>query len=299
MYAKRMIDIEIYRFLKSTTLSEISQNGYRRYIELFYWYCVDRNIDPADADVITAQEWLDSKKWANSTKIFATSAIRNFYAWKFGKTHAMHLLKVKRIETPPQRTLDEEEVMKVMASIDLNTQAGIRNIAIITLMIDTGLRANEVCNVQLARMDLKKNRLHVPIKGNRWGEAVYFDYTRHCISQWLAVRPFVAEPLCEYLFVSLGGRRAGARLTRYGLATTLERVCRKAGVLNVTPHSMRRTFATLATELGAPSRLVQVAGRWKDFRMVEHYTRTLRPEKIEPYSVINHLMGIDKRDIKP
>jgi hypothetical protein len=54
------------------------------------------------------------------------------------------------------------------------------------------------------------------------------------------------------------------------------------------------TFATLSTENGAPTRLVQLAGRWKDIRMVETYTRTLQPEKIKPFSVMNNIMGVDR-----
>jgi site-specific recombinase XerD len=297
MYARNVIDIDIYRYLKTRTLTKESSRNYRRYLEQFYWYCVDNKIDPDTADAITVQEWFDTRtEWSNAALRHAATALRGFYTWKYGATHPMTQLRVKHVEPPPQRTLDEEEVMKILASLDPTSHSGVRNLAIITLMIDTGLRASEVCNIELSRLDIKKNRIMVRVKGGRWGEAVYFDYTRHCIANWLAIRPFIAQPLCEYLFVSIGGKEPGTKMTRWGLRSTLERICRRAGVEGVSPHVMRRTFATLATEYGAPTRLVQVAGRWKDIRMVETYTRVLQPEKIKPYSVVNRLMGIQNQD---
>jgi len=294
MYSRNVIDIDIYRFLKSTTLAKETRMNYRRHLEGFYWYCTDNNLNPDTADPITVQEWFDTHaNWSNSTLVFASSALRAFYAWKYGADHPLMQIKVKREETPPQRTLNEEELLKILASLDSNTYIGIRNLAILTLMADTGLRATEVCNVQLARMDIKKKKIDVKIKGSRWGEAVYFDYTANCIAHWLSIRPFIASPVCEFLFVSIGGKWPGKKMTRYGLRTTIERICRKAGVEGVSPHVMRRTFATLAIENGAPSRLVQLAGRWKDLRMVETYTRALQPEKIEPFSVVNRLMGVN------
>jgi hypothetical protein len=51
----------------------------------------------------------------------------------------------------------------------------------------------------------------------------------------------------------------------------------------------------ISPEYGAPTRLVQVAGRWRDIRMVETYPKPLQAEKIQPYSVVNRLMGFQER----
>ena len=61
---------------------------------------------------------------------------------------------------------------------------------------------------------------------------------------------------------------------------------------------LRRTFATLATENGAPTRVVQVAGGWKSLRMVERYTQALKQDAIKPFSPVDRLMKcecIEKR----
>lgn len=52
-----MIDIDIYRFLKTANLGELTGKTYRTYIERFYWYCKDNQIDPDKADAIHVHEW--------------------------------------------------------------------------------------------------------------------------------------------------------------------------------------------------------------------------------------------------
>lgn len=296
---RSQIDIDIYRFFQIVTLGELTAKTYETYIRGFYRYCIDKQIDPDTADAINALEYFATHpNWAANTRAYACASLRAFYGWKYGKTHPMLELKIRKQMPAPQRTLSADELLQVMAAMDQSTHEGIRNLAIIAFMVDTGLRTSEVCNVVLSRMNLKKKSLHVKIKGGDWGEAVWFDLTDNYLSRWLAIRSQFADPACENLFVSVGGKTPGKKLTRFGLRDTLMRICAKAGVDGVTPHVMRRTFATLATENGAPSRMVQVAGRWKDIRMVERYTRALQAEKIRPYSVINRLMGFQMDDEK-
>jgi integrase len=57
---------------------------------------------------------------------------------------------------------------------------------------------------------------------------------------------------------------------------------RKIG-FRISPHDLRSSFATLSTIYGAPSRTVQLAGRWSSIEMVEHYTGNLRLEAIRAY----------------
>ena len=48
---------------------------------------------------------------------------------------------------------------------------------------------------------------------------------------------------------------------------------------------------TLAHQMGAPTRIVQIAGRWNDILQVEQYTRALRPEDFAPYAPVSRLMN--------
>jgi len=60
--------------------------------------------------------------------------------------------------------------------------------------------------------------------------------------------------------------------------------------IKLSPHDLRRSFATLSTLFGAPSRVVQVAGRWSTIEMVERYTREIDQSAIEPYLPVSKLL---------
>ncbi len=296
MYDRDMIEADVHKFLKSMPIAISTSYHYRHYICSFLWWCVDSNIDAMAADPATVRDWFDSHQWSSSTMHFAAAALRLFYRWKYGETHPLCRVRVKRVDPGPQRTLTEAEVAILLSSIDTTKEKGVRDLALVTLMIDTGLRAAEMCNIQMRKLNLREKKLSVIIKGGRWGEAVYFDYTAACLNNWLAIRPHIADSECDKLFVSLGGRTWGQAMTRHGLRITIERLAENAGLEHMSPHALRRTFATLATEYGAPTRMVQVAGRWKDIRMVETYTKALDPRKLAAYSVVNRLMGVTERE---
>ena len=56
-------------------------------------------------------------------------------------------------------------------------------------------------------------------------------------------------------------------------------------------RSLRRTFATIAIKAGAPTRVVQAAGRWGDVSMVERYTADITADDFDRYSPVEALMN--------
>ncbi len=291
MYDKKVIDVEVQKFLATMPIGSKTQYHYRHYIVGFYWWCIDNGMNPEHITQVQVRQWFDEHHWSSSTMHFAAAALHSYYKWKYGESHPVCSIRVKRVDPGPQRTLTEQEVEMLLSSINTRTEKGIRDLALLTLMIDTGLRASEVCNILMKKLDIRNKKLSVVIKGGRWGEAVFFDYTANCLNNWLGIRPHIADPDCETVFCGIGGKSPGESMTRFGLRTTVERLAKHAGIDHFSPHAMRRTFATLATEYGAPTRLVQLAGRWRDIRMVETYTKTLQADKLQPYSVVNRLMG--------
>ena len=117
--------------------------------------------------------------------------------------------------------------------------------------------------------------------------ALYSDHTRSRLEDWIKVRPRFAK--CSAVFVGLKGRTPGQRLTRSGLQAIVAAWGKAAALPGLSPHVFRRTFAVLATRAGAPSRILQVAGRWSDINMVERYTRVINMDDIGPYLPMNHI----------
>ena len=166
---------------------------------------------------------------------------------------------------------------------------GKRDLAICSLFLDSGLRVSEVCSLELSRVHLHDFYCDVFIKGGHWERALFSEYTSSCIDNWLSIRSSFASPSCRSLFCSLGGNSSGSQLTREGLQRVVFYWGKEIGV-KLSPHDLRRTFATLATIAGAPSRLLQAAGRWSDISMVERYTRSIQVEGFRPYFPVNFVM---------
>jgi integrase len=233
-------------------------------------------------------DWFsEHPSWSASTRHNAAFAIKGYYRFRYGNKHPALKITVRRDDPGPQRTLSDDELSDVVTSLDETSGKGIRDLALVSLMADTGLRASEICNSELAHLDMRRQRLSVKVKGGKWGEAVFFTATAKHLEKWLEIRPGLAAQDCRTIFVSIGGRTRGRNLTRSGLGRIAEAISRQAGIQRFSPHALRRAFATIATERGAPTRLVQAAGRWSDIRMVERFTRTIRVEALAPYSPVD------------
>ena len=237
-------------------------------------------------------EWLNTYGWSQSTKHNAACALRLFYRHLVGAENSpAEGVRIRRPQPRAQRTLTEDEVQRLLASLDTSTETGARNLSIITLMIDTGLRANELCSLHVEHVNPLERTLDVRIKGGDWHRSVFGEYAASCLDTWLGVRRWVAGLGVPFLYVGIGGKTAGQKMTVTGLRATFYKLARKAGIPLFSPHALRRTYATLATRYGEPKRTVQVNGGWKTPDMVDRYTMHIRPEDFRHFPS-DHLMGL-------
>jgi site-specific recombinase XerD len=216
--------------------------------------------------------------WSPATVKQAVTACRSLFRWLEEEgvldTNPAEGLKLPKVPVRIQRTLTLDEVRAMLEVCDLDTVKGIRDCALLHVLIDTGLRAAEVCRLRSADVHLEQRFLTVIVKGGREDVAYFGESTARSIQCWLDVRS--AAPVVEELFTAVGGGRPGRELTTRGLRTIVKQIGEVAGVEGVSPHAFRRGFAVIATEAGAPSRVVQVAGRWSNITMVERYTLALQ-----------------------
>jgi integrase/recombinase XerC len=182
-----------------------------------------------------------------------------------------------------------DQVILLLASFNPYTPIGARDLALAALAIDTGLRESELARVQLADVDLENRTLQVIVKGGQWGIAVYSAETALAVEKWLHFRQ--PAPGVQSVFVSLAPNKGrGAQLTRHGIKAIFKKWGASLG-WKLSPHDARRTFATVSTILGAPSRVVQKAGRWSDLTQVQRYTDSIEALAITPYLPIHHALG--------
>jgi len=268
--------------------SETTRQTYRWYLENLAEWLAGR--EATDRLLV---RWLDARiGWGTSTQYTAVIACRAFFRWRCGRedSPAENLILPRRVRKP-QRTLDEVRLMRILGALDTSTAKGTRDTAIVLLLLDTGLRAAEICRLRLEHVDMAERRFSVRVKGGRWADGVFAPYTASSLVQWLIARKDVAEEGAAELFVGIGGPTPGERMTPDGLRCIFRQLGKRVG-FHFSTHDFRRTFATLSLKGGAPSRLVQVAGRWSSLDQVERYSAAITAKDFEAYSPVHRVLGL-------
>ncbi|MDX6621055.1 MAG: integrase/recombinase XerC [Gaiellales bacterium] len=156
----------------------------------------------------------------------------------------------------PRRLPDPVSAADCATLLDGAWNEGARNLrdrAILELLYGCGLRASEVCGLDLSSYDAASGHLRVIGKGDRERLVPVGEPAREAVDEWLSEgRPEVA-PTSPALLVSLRGRR----LSPSDVRRALERRSRLAGIGSRSPHALRHAYATHLLEGGAGLREIQ------------------------------------------
>ncbi len=112
-----------------------------------------------------------------------------------------------------------------------------RNKAIILTMLDTGLRASELCSLIMANLDMNNKQITAKGKGKKQRILEISNKTAQTIWRYLITRPKLSDN--DSLFVG----KFDLPLTRGGLLQLIKRTGKRAGVHDAHPHRFRHTFA--------------------------------------------------------
>lgn len=237
---------------------------------------------------------------SDATIKVAVNALKNFFAYAAQRgwvsDDPAKLFEAPTVHAREQRTPTFEQVKAVLALCETTNITGLRNLALLTFMGSTGVRASEVCRLRLNDVDLQRRWFRVVVKGGREKKRRFAPSVAQVLGMWLAARPSVAAPECETVFCSTNpspaGTQRGQTLSPDGLRVIFRRLAQKAGLENgFSPHDMRRFMATKSVELGAPTRLTQVNGGWERIGQVETYTLAVSLQDFDRFDPIEYLFG--------
>lgn len=150
-------------------------------------------------------------------------------------------VRVSRL--PAGRSLSYAESAALLSAAAGDDPKKVRDRAILTLFLGCGLRRAEVCGLQLDKVDVLGGTIRLIGKGNKERKAFLTPDVQRTVAEWLDVRTEVPG----YLFgnFTVGRRlRVDRPLNPSSLSRILKKYCDAAGVDPVTPHDLRRTFAT-------------------------------------------------------
>ncbi len=165
--------------------------------------------------------------------------------------------------TPPQIGLHLPEVLSVdeidamIAAIDPAAREAVRDRALIETLYGCGLRVSEAINLEVSRLYLDEGYLAVVGKGNKERLVPLGDVTADALRAWLAERADGKIRPGEENYVFLAPR-TGGRITRMRVFDIVRRLAADAGISReVSPHTLRHSFASHLLEGGANLRAIQ------------------------------------------
>ena len=149
---------------------------------------------------------------------------------------AIEETKIKRKHKLPV-ILEPEEVQKLLKQPNRRYPTGLRNKAMMSLMLYCGLRVSEVINLRPGNINLTKGKLRVESgKGNKDRDLAIPEYLTELLDSWRKKRPEAS-----FFFSTLKGKKL---IVRY-LQQMIKRYALKAGInKRVSPHTLRHTYAT-------------------------------------------------------
>lgn len=159
------------------------------------------------------------------------------YEENYTKTNVLAKLKKPKVPDTIIEPLKPEEIQQIIGCISPNSFLGARLYAVVLLMLDTGLRASEVCTLQLEDVDLPNNELKVMGKGKKERIVPIGQNTKKAIMRYLAT--FRGETDSPFVFLA----DDGSPLSYNALRLMIERLAKRSGVERMHPHLLRHTFA--------------------------------------------------------
>lgn len=180
-----------------------------------------------------------------------------------------------RIEAPKlgrylPEVLSIEEVGAIMDSVNLNTEKGVRDRAMLEILYGCGLRVSELCNLRISQVYLDEGFVRVVGKGDKERLVPLGEMAAQAFRDWLEIRQEPAEPQFEdTAFLN----RFSRPLSRVAVFKMIKEYALAAGITReISPHTFRHSFATHLIENGADLRVVQEMLGHESILTTEIYT---------------------------
>lgn len=242
--------------------------------------------DPLIIDSYLAKQRDEGKKTSTISRGITT--LRRFYRYLL-RQHILVVDPLIQIDTPKQEkrlplALSQKEVEQLLAQPDIKTTTGLRDRAIWELLYATGMRVSELINLKEADLHTDLKIIRVLGKGSKERLVPVTDFALNWLDKYLKN---VRDPAllkkgvaCDFLFLN---NRAG-QLTRQAVWQSIKKYSKLAKIdKDITPHTLRHTFATHLLENGADLRVVQEILGHSDISTTQIYTNLSQKHIFDVY----------------
>ena len=218
-------------------------------------------------------------------------SLRSFFGWmskEFDFPNPMLMVPAPKYEPAPVKPFSQEQIEHLLKACDHSQESdtnfrrkfnmrrptALRDRSMILCLLDTGLRASELCALEVGDVDFKSGRVTVKhglaggAKGRKGREVFLGKTTRKTLWRYLVGREYGEDERAP-LFVTATGRK----VTRDSLRQLISSLGKKANISRAYPHRFRHTFAITYLRSGGDVFTLQVLLGHGSLDMVKHYAR--------------------------
>lgn len=285
----KTLDINIYdRFIDYLDASPKTVETYKKALRQFFNYLALHGIrQPQREDVLAFRDDLKTSGLKPTTVQNYITATRIFFKWteqeRLYPNIAEHVKGAKLDKNHKKDYLTSRQTKEVLASIETDTEEGLRNYAILSLMVTGGLRTIEVSRANVGDLRTVGENTVLFIQGK--GREEKTEYIKisapveKAIRTYLKEREFTTEE--QPLFTSTSNNSKGKRITTRTVSAVVKNAFKNAGYDSnrLTAHSLRHTAITLALLAGRDITEVQQFARHSNLNTTMIYNHALDKAK--------------------
>ena len=244
-------------YLLAANARHLSQNTLLEYTSTFRKFLKYTGSDPPIGDITIHQmeKFLANQPVSKKTILNYHTGLSALWTWAVDESlvneHIMHKIKRPKPEKRSIVPYSESDIKMMLGAISHSkfyTRPGKnesrhsvlhqeRNRAIILILLDTGIRASELCNLRINHVDLQNQRLTVLGKGSKERTIPFSARTGQAIWRYLTQRK--DDDVGDPLFVTIHVRQ----ITRDQVLKAMKRIGDRVGIEGVNLHRFRHTFA--------------------------------------------------------
>lgn len=243
--------------------SENTIEGYLHDVALLVEFASSKNRKVMDLEEADLHEFLASLRDMGigaRSQARVIAGIRGFYRYLvlegIADSNPAELLDSPKLTLHLPEVLSVEEIDAMIRAIPREKAEALRNEAIIEMLYGSGLRVSELVGLRISRINFEEGFILVEGKGSKERVVLVSPRALELVRLWMQERNLgpVADEASDILFLN----RRGRQLTRVMIFYIVKDLAERAGIKrNVSPHTLRHSFATHLLEGGANLRSIQ------------------------------------------
>jgi len=273
---KRDLIREYLSFLQvEKGLAKNSVESYERDLTKLRVWAEKNNFEIVNLTRQDLREWLidlAGAKLSENSKRRLISALRGFYKFlqfdgHIKKNPAEDLIAPQKGSYLPN-FLNQTDIESLLAVPDVATEIGLRDKAILELMYACGLRVSEAVDLKMSDVDVDAGILTCKGKGSKTRKVPVGKSAIEWLKNYLVVRRRKENIEISHIFVTVSGRP----INRQTIFLFIKEYAEKIGLEDVSPHTLRHSFATHLIQNRADVRSVQQLLGHADISTTQIYT---------------------------